>query len=241
MAWIGAIALAGILIGLTGVGGVLVVPVLHELRGVDLRSAIAAASLAFGLPGLIALARMRREKGVLPGGALGLIGCTIPGALLGSMFVHAADARFLLATLGLGTVAIGLWGLKPQESSLAGPSLTKPAAWAIGCGVGFASAITGTGGPVVLWPIMMAARQDIRSSLMIAQAIQLPIAICASAIHITSGGVDLKLSLLVGGILVAGALLGQSASRYLSAKLLRTAICILLIATGTFYLYRVSA
>ena len=47
-----AILLAGWLIGATGIGGVLVVPVLNQLQGVALQQAIAAASLAFALPGL---------------------------------------------------------------------------------------------------------------------------------------------------------------------------------------------
>lgn len=241
MLWICAIAVSGILIGVTGIGGVLVVPVLHELRGIDFRASIAAASLAFGLPGVVALWRMRCERRALSKNELVLIGATVPGALLGGLFVHVVETRSLLGALGIATVASGFWGLRTQIKTGSAPSLPSALACAAGCAVGFGSAVTGTGGPVVLWPVMMAARQELRSSLLVAQAIQLPISLCASAIHMVSGGIDLQLSAVVGVILVLGALLGQTASLLLSAKLLRTGICLLLIATGSFYIHRVLA
>ncbi|VTU30599.1 MULTISPECIES: sulfite exporter TauE/SafE family protein [unclassified Variovorax] len=241
MLWICAITVSGFLIGATGIGGVLVVPVLHELRGIDFRASIAAASLAFGLPGVMALWRMRSERGVLTKDELLLIGATIPGALLGGLFVHAAETRLLLGALGIATLASGFWGLRKQKATGTAPPLPGALACTAGCAVGFGSALTGTGGPVVLWPVMMAARQELRSSLLVAQAIQLPISICASAIHTASGGIDLKLSAIVGAILVLGALAGQTASVFLSARLLRMAVCLLLIATGSFYVYRVLA
>lgn len=241
MLWIFAIAISGILIGTTGIGGVLVVPILHELRGINFQASIAVASLAFGLPGVIALWRMRSDHRSFSRAEWLLIGATIPGALLGSMFVQAAQTRSLLGVLGVATFASGLWGLRAQKLGKSAPPLSKAVACAAGCAVGFGSAVTGTGGPVVLWPVMMAAKQEMRSSLLMAQAIQLPISICASAIHMASGGIDFKLSAMVGAILVVGALVGQVVTEFLSAGLLRTAVCLLLIATGSFYIYRVLA
>jgi uncharacterized membrane protein YfcA len=244
MLWICAIVIAGVLIGATGIGGVLVVPVLHDLRGIDFRASIAAASLAFGLPGLGAFWRMRSEGGAFSRGELALILATVPGAALGGWFVHAADTRLLLGMLGIATLGSGLWGLwglrRPDVSARSQP-LGRNWACAAGCAVGFGSAVTGTGGPAVLWPVMMAARQDLRSSLWIAQAIQLPIAVCASAIHMSAGGIDLALAAVVGAILVVGALVGHRAGMLMSQRLLRTAVCVLLIATGGFYLYGLMA
>lgn len=241
MLWLCAIAISGVLIGMTGIGGVLVVPILHELREINFRASIAVASLAFGLPGIIALWRMRRDHRSFSGAEWMLIGATIPGALLGSMVVHVAQTRSLLGVLGVATLASGLWGLRAQKSAAHAPPLSKAAACAAGCAVGLGSAVTGTGGPVVLWPLMMAAKQEVRSALLMAQAIQLPIAVCASMIHMASGETNFKLSVMVGVVLVAGALVGQAIAGFLSARLLRTAVCLLLIATGSFYIYRVLA
>lgn len=238
MLWIGAVTLAGMLIGVTGIGGVLVVPVLHELRGVDFRVAIAAASLAFGLPGVLALWKMRSDRAALSAGSLALIAGTFPGAVIGGLMVHAVDTQLLLGALGITTLVSGLFGLRRNSASASAPPLPPAWAGAAGCAVGFGSAITGTGGPVLLWPVMMAARQELRSSLLMAQAVQLPISLCASAMHMMSGGIDLKLSAWVGAILVAGVLAGQMVARFLPASLLRLAVCLLLIATGCFYVYR---
>ena len=62
-AWIvlPAVLLAGGLIGAVGIGGVLLVPVLTKLGGVPVPQAIAAASLGFALPALVALGPLRRQ------------------------------------------------------------------------------------------------------------------------------------------------------------------------------------
>ena len=56
-----AVLLAGALIGASGIGGVLLVPVLTRLGDVPLAQAIAAASLGFALPALVALRPLRRR------------------------------------------------------------------------------------------------------------------------------------------------------------------------------------
>ncbi|HJS05695.1 MAG TPA: sulfite exporter TauE/SafE family protein, partial [Variovorax sp.] len=63
-AWIvlPAVLLAGGLIGASGIGGVLLVPVLTKLGEVPLPQAIAAASLGFALPALVALRPLLRER-----------------------------------------------------------------------------------------------------------------------------------------------------------------------------------
>jgi hypothetical protein len=83
-----AIVLAGWLIGATGIGGVLVVPVLHEMHGMDLRSAIATASLALGFPGIPALWRLLVARPVLPEGTPSLLVASIPGAVVGALLVQ---------------------------------------------------------------------------------------------------------------------------------------------------------
>jgi uncharacterized protein len=235
-----AILLAGWLIGATGIGGVLVVPVLNQLQGVALPQAIAAASLAFALPGLAAAWRLHQGPGELPGGMLALTLASVPGAALGALLVHHVATDVLVAGLAALALGSGLWGLRRKPLAHEGPGLPPVAMGALGAGVGLGSALTGTGGPVLLVPLLMLLRQPLRSTLPAAQAIQLPVALCAAAGHAWAGALDWRLALALGAVLLLGALAGQWAAPRTHPVALHRLVCALLILTGGWFAYRLS-
>lgn len=237
---VGAILLAGWLIGATGIGGVLVVPVLHQLQGIGLQQAIAAASLAFALPGLAAAWKLRRRDAPLPRGTGALMLFALPGAALGALLVHRIDTDWLLAGLAALALASGLWGWRGTPHPQAARPLGAPAMGALGVGVGLGSALTGTGGPVLLVPLLMLMRQPLHSTVPAAQAIQLPVALCAAAGHAWAGALDWKLALLLGGVLLLGALAGQWSGPRTHPLALHRLVCALLILTGAWFAFRLS-
>ena len=233
-----AILLAGWLIGATGIGGVLVVPALGQLEGLEVTRAISASALAFAFPGLAALWWLRRS-GTGVAGLLALVGGAVPGALLGASLVHGIDARCLLAGLAALALASGLRGLQPARAQAGeGPLLSARAAVALGLAVGLGSALTGTGGPVLLVPLMMLWRQPLARTVAAAQAIQLPIALCASAAHWAMGPVDLRLGCVLGVILLAGSLAGQWSARRMNVPGLQRLVCVLLLVSGSWFAWR---
>jgi uncharacterized membrane protein YfcA len=236
------ILLAGWLIGATGIGGVLVVPVLNQLQGIALRDAIAASSLAFALPGLAAAWRLRQAPATAPRGTAAMAFASLPGAAAGALLVHHIAVTWLLAGLAALALASGLWGLRgaPHEQG-ARPPLSTAAMAVIGAAVGLGSALTGTGGPVLLLPLLLLAGQPLRSILPPAQAIQLPIALCAAAGHALAGALDLRLALVVGGVLLLGSLAGQWAAPRTPAVALHRLVCVLLVLTGAWYAWRLLA
>lgn len=233
-----AILLAGWLIGATGIGGVLVVPVLNQLQGIALPRAIAAASLAFALPGLAAAWRLRAVGRGFPAGLVLLTLCALPGAALGALLVHHVSVDALIAGMALLALGSGSWGLwRPPQVQDAAP-LPPLATAVLGAGVGLGSALTGTGGPVLLVPLLMLLRQPLRDTLPAAQAIQLPVAICAAAGHAWAGALDWRLALAVGAVLLLGALAGQWSAPRTPALLLHRLVCVLLILTGGWFAAR---
>src|SRR3546814_7811935 len=106
-----AVVLAGFLIGATGIGGVLLVPVLTGMGGIDAAHAIAASSLAFGFPGVAALWYLNQDRERMREAMPVVIG-TVPGAALGAVLVHSLDSRFVLV---LVTVTIFFAGLRRSE------------------------------------------------------------------------------------------------------------------------------
>ena len=236
------ILLAGWLIGATGIGGVLVVPVLHQLQGIGLQQAIAAASLAFALPGLAAAWRLRQSSGAaLPEGTSALLLFALPGAGLGALLVHHVPTDLLVAGLAALALASGLWGLRRAPQQHEGKRLPIPAMGALGAGVGLGSALTGTGGPVLLVPLLMLLRQPLRNTLPAAQAIQLPVALCAAAGHAWAGALDWRLALALGVVLLLGALAGQWSGPRTHPLALHRLVCVLLILTGAWFAYRLLA
>lgn len=236
-----AILVAGWLIGATGIGGVLVVPALAQLEGTQLQRAIAASALAFGFPGAAALWWLHRSGAADSARLLPLLAGAIPGAVAGALLVHQVQARWLMGGLAALALISGLRGLRPRSASAArpGPIALGAASWvALGAAVGLGSALTGTGGPVLLLPLLMLLRQPMLSTVAAAQAIQLPLALCASAAHAITGALDLGLALTLGGVLLAGSLVGLWCSRRMPLHGLQQLVSALLVATGGWIAWR---
>lgn len=237
-----AILLAGWLIGATGIGGVLVVPVLHQMQGIALPQAIAAASLAFALPGIAAAWKLRRSHMGVPRGMLALGLSALPGAAIGALLVHRMATHWLMAGLAALALASGLWGLLRKPLDIEDhPPLGNLAMATLGTVVGLGSALTGTGGPVLLVPLLMFAGQPVRNVVPAAQAIQLPVAICAASGHAIAGALDLRLALGLGAVLLLGSLAGQWAAPRTPALTLHRLVCALLILTGAWFAWRLLA
>ena len=233
-----AILVAGWLIGATGIGGVLVVPALSHFEAMQVQRAIAASALAFALPGVAALWWLRGAHA--PGAQLGaLVLGALPGAVLGALLVHHIDPRWLLGGLALLALASGLRGLFPTPPAAAVLSaLPTTTASVLGFAVGLGSALTGTGGPVLLVPLLMLRGQQLVATVAAAQAIQLPLALCASAAHWASGSLDLGLAAVLGVLLLAGSLAGQWCARRMQVHWLQQLVSLLLLATGAWFAWR---
>ena len=214
-------------------------PVLHGMHGMDLRSAIAAASLALAFPGIAALWRLRATRKALPPGTTSLLIAALPGSFVGALLVRHVNLSWLLAGLAGLALFSGLWGLqRPTKGGGCLPPIGNGAMGLIGLGVGLGSALSGTGGPVLLVPVLMLARQPVPQSVINAQAIQLPIALCAGASHALSGGLNYPLALGLGVVLLGASLVGAASARRLRSTTLHRLMCALLILTGMWLGYR---
>ena len=106
--------------------------------------------------------------------------------------------------------------------------------WLVGAAAGFASALTGTGGPMVLVPILVWRGTPLLTAIALGQIVQLPVAIVATVGNAVSGGVDLATGALVGVMLAPGVLLGRRAAEAMPLVIVARAIAVLLIGTGAW-------
>jgi len=234
-ATLAVLILAGVAIGATGIGGVFAVPALTMLGGINAVTAVAASSFAFGANG--AAAWMHRPGTDAPAHSLvPLLGGALVGAGMGAAVAAAVPGAWLQAGIASIALASGLHALL----RVAAPDATRPlpgprASMALGVVVGIGSALSGTGGPVLLLPALMMLKVDLSKAIAAAQAIQLPVAIAATVVHATAGRLDWPLGFATAAAIVVGWFGGRWLAGRLSLAWLRRLVALCLVATGLWY------
>lgn len=222
-----------IMIGLTSIGGMLVVPGLVFLLGFDVATAIPATMLAFLPAAIIGLVMILRMGSLdRPANAALWIGAT-PGALLGALALPyvAVGALYWLMVVIMAVSGLRALGLGPRvQSATTLPKRGELAA--TGFVVGVVSAITGTGGPVTLVPIMMLRGVAPVSIVPLAQAITIPITGLASLGYWTRGAVDPHVTLVLAAGCTFGIVLGIRAKPLVPAARITPLIAVVLVASA---------
>lgn len=232
---------AGLLIGCAGIGGVIVVPVLVYLAGVPVHVAIAAAMCAFLVSGVVGTYVFAKARSIRWGMTAWMWAGAVPAAFAGALFASAVAPPFIELAIGALTAASGahvlIRGMGAEAAE--GRALSKPALASIGTVTGFASAMTGTGGPLVLVPILVWLEIPVLAAVGLAQAIQLPIAVAATGGNVLAGTLDIELGLLLGLGLALGTWAGAQAAHALPRAALRRFVSSLLVLVGGAILFRV--
>ncbi len=227
---------AGLMIGLTGIGGVLMLPVLTQIAGVPLDRAIAASLVALLIAGIhAAIVHLRREQLPLPP-VTALCLCAAAGSLAGAASLDALPAvaiRLFIAMLCVGSGAHVL--LRKPGTGSSTPSTTLLAV--LGAAVGYLSALSGTGGPVTLIPLLLAFGTPVAMAVTLGLAAQVPITLSATALYAMQGRVDPVLGATLGVLLLAGSFVGAKLASRLSGRALNTAVALTLIVVGSWYGY----
>lgn len=225
LALVGVLAFViGASLGLSGLGGFLVVPVLVALAGLEPRAAVFHALASFVLPGALASYLYARYRSLNWALALLLTAGTLPGALIGRLISLAASTFELQAALGVALMAVsGLILLRRQRGQpvVMGPRRMTAIVVLLGFGGGVLSVLTGIGGPLVAVPILMAL--GFETSALVGAAILNSVAVSiASAAALV--GVVRVVPIIVAVLIVAqilGVMVGFWVQPRVSERLLR--------------------
>jgi uncharacterized protein len=109
----------------------------------------------------------------------------------------------------------------------------------IGAAIGFLSSLTGTGGPLLLVPILLSMRLSVLASVGLSQIFQLPVAIAATAGNIVYGKLDLALGLILAASLSGGSWFGAKLAHAMPRAMLRGIVSSALVIIGLFILANV--
>ena len=231
------VAAIGALIGAVGLGGFLMVPLLALMEGTSVREGIVVAAIAFLASGVVSwwlfrrpLDEARTERWFLLAAA--------PGAVAGAVAVQASAEGVLSAVIVVAFAAAGLaeWLRLPRE--MPPRRVNSTTASAGGLVTGFASALTGTSGPMVAMPLLSWTGRALRERVALAQVVQIPIALGATIAFASFGDVPWRLAAESSAALCVGLVLGARATRRLDTDLLRRLAAVLMWGAAAAMLLR---
>ena len=229
--------IVGTLIGAVGIGGVLLVPSLSLIADIGVHEAIPACMLSYlatGAVGVIVYTRHGSIQWPLVGWlCLG----AIPAAYLGSVSLLSIPANVVMTLIAVLMIFAGGDALvKSFRQNETGSLNQSPGALKlvlIGGITGFGSAITGTGGPLIVVPIILYLGLPVLTAVGLSQAIQIPIATFASIGNWEAGNLNFSLSLTIAAAMVVGSLAGATLVHRLPKEPIRKFVAALLIIAGS--------
>jgi uncharacterized membrane protein YfcA len=225
--------LAGVLIGCIGIGGVLLVPCL-TLAGVDVHKAIGASMFSFIFSGAIGVWLYARHGSIEWSSSAWLAAGAAPGAFFGSVLSAHVRGEILLLLIG-ATVVFAGWRVLHRQSAIVDRraiAFEPLLLLGIGAAVGIGSALTGTGGPVLLVPLLLWWGAPVLASVGLSQAIQVPIALMASLGNFWTGSLDLVLAALLSIGIAFGSVAGARVAHAVPAIFLARLVAVALVLIG---------
>lgn len=230
----------GALIGCIGIGGVLLVPGLAYVGGIDFQTAIATSMLGFLLSSPMGIWLYYRRGSVDSRMAAFLCAGAVPSAYLGAELVPLISVIWLEFLVAIAVLASGIDSIRkrnPASDSTAAISTSQLVL--IGVGVGLGSSLTGTGGPLLLIPVLLWLGVTPLMAIGLGQVIVLPIGGMASTSHLLAGNANIPMAVLIALLLGAGVWLGARIAHAISSTLLRKLVSAMLVFTGAAMVIRI--
>ena len=230
--------LVGVIIGIVGIGGVLLPPALILLDGVEPHEATAISLIAFTLTGVVSVA-LHLRAATFPRAMAGKLAIgLLPGAFAGGRLSGLIPDAVILGALAAICLASAAWAVVGARAGHGGDGdradLGKATAIPVGLLTGFGSAVTGTSGPVLLTPALMALRVATGRAIVVGQVIQVVVTPAGALGSLARARPGLALTALLGVATAAGAVIGIYGVRRLRPPdaVLRDLVAALLAGTG---------
>ncbi|MBS0219633.1 MAG: sulfite exporter TauE/SafE family protein [Proteobacteria bacterium] len=229
--------LVAVLVGSTGIGGLLLAPTISLYSGVPIQVALPASMVALLLSGVVGTLIFGGKGSIVWPHALPLAIGAAPGAFLGSFALSRMPSNAAQLVIAILAVLSGIHSMRnlrrpATDSRFLGVKVL------VGTGLvtGFLSALTGSSGPLVLLPILLFMNANMIEALGLAQMIQIPIGLFATVGYLAFGRIDLTLAASTSIAVVAGATVGALGVHSFPIGLLRVIGALTLISAGVYYI-----
>ena len=165
--------------------------------------------------------------------ALWVYAGAVPAAYLGAtalLSIPATAVKLLIAVL---MIFAGVDELKKSvDVSRRQPELSPLALIGLGIVTGFGSAITGTGGPLILVPLALFLGLPVLTAVGLSQAAQIPIATFASIGNWQQDNLNIQLGVTIAAAMVVGSLAGAVLVHRIPTQPIKKAVAVLLVVVG---------
>lgn len=237
-----ALALAaifvGVIIGATGVGGVLLIPALMFFGGLGVHQAMATALFSFFFTGIAATCAFQRHGSIdwkiaLPV-CFGSLVLSYFGALAGA-YAPANALALLLAGLIIASSLFPFVSLKRADlAQRLGPRGNLALLTGIGLFTGFLCGMTGAGGGIVSLPVMLLFGYPPLAAIGTGQVLQSIVSVSGSLSNYGNGFIDFSLVWPVTIAEVAGVILGVRIIHALPIARVKRYATMLCLAIGVY-------
>jgi len=212
----------GFFIGSVGVGGVLLIPALALLGGLDIHRAAATALFTFFFTGVLGTWLFYRRGSIDWRMAAPVCAGSVVFSYLGALVNSLLPPRPLALIIAAIIVFAGVYVLFPAKSH--GPSRTAKEKWllgGVGAVAGFGSGLSGAGGALFSVPMMMVLGFAPLAAIGTSQVLQMVVALSGTAGNLQFGGVDFATAAWVSALSMLGVVLGARAAHAVSVLVLR--------------------
>ena len=233
----------GFFIGAVGVGGILLIPPLVLLGGMEIHQAAATALFSFLFTGLAGTWLFQRRGSIDWNMTVPVCTGAVVFSYLGAMVNSMVGARMLALVIALIIVCAGAYILLPvapgagarRDGKSNGQQLLL---LAVGAASGFGSGLSGAGGPLFSVPIMLLLGFVPLAAIGTSQVLQIVAAIAGTAGNLQYGSVDFQTAAWITAFELVGVVAGTRAAHAVSVTALRRMAAGLCIAVGLFMLAR---
>lgn len=241
VALLGIGLLVGVLIGAIGVGGVLLVPALTYIAGIGIHVAIASTMAAYFFAGGVGAIQFSRYGSIRWNDAAWLAAGAMPGAFIGAAATTAVPAFALELLIAFLIIVSALNSLRGKSPLGHEPhTLARRALITIGVVTGIGSSMSGTGGPLVLIPILLWLHVPVLAAVGLSQVVQLPISAFATAGNILYGAIDIPVAAALSVLLMIGVWFGARVAHRVSSVALKRFVSLALLGVGVMMFLRIT-
>jgi hypothetical protein len=156
----------------------------------------------------------------------------MPAAYLGAAAVSILPGRWLEGIVAALLLFSGVYALRRRAGDSSRALASPLGLGMVGAFTGFGSALSGTGGPLLLIPILVWMKVPLLTAVGLGQVIQLPIAALASVGNFQLGEVDIEAGLAIAVLLVLGVVAGARLAHRFPASALKAIVAGVLITVG---------
>lgn len=230
--------LVGLIIGSSGVGGVLLIPALMYFGGLETHQAMATALFSFFFTGIAATWIFQKYGSINWAIALPVCLGSLVSSYAGAAFGATLTASHLKLVLAAVIIASSLYSMRPASSLQIAANLSvrlrSLLLLGIGLFTGFLCGMTGAGGGIVSLPVMLLFGFAPLPSIATGQVLQSIVSVSGSLSNHANGFIVYSLVWWVTLFEIAGVILGARIAHALPVSLLKRSVTLLCLAIGGF-------